>query len=219
VLKGLEVEPNRQQGVQKKGKSNQWKPLPQSVPQPAKAIALDCEMGPSRTGETELIRVTAVDFFTQEVLLDRLVCPQAPMLHYNTRYSGVSRQDMDAAVKSGSCIFGKDAAREELWKFVGPETIIIAHGGQNDLSALRWIHPYIIDTCILESYTGTKLEGGHSLKNLCARKLGLVIQKGFGHDSIEDSLACRELCHFWAQQIPEIPYVEHIGSKDARITD
>lgn len=162
---------------------------------PATAIALDCEMGVSVAGESELIRLTAVDFFTGDILVDNLVQPQVPMLHYNTRYSGVTRGDIQHAIRQGTCIFGKDRARELLWRYVGPETIVVVHGGRGDFSELRWIHEHVVDSFILESMTGTEIKGGKSLKNLCKVKLGIDVQrKGRkGHDSLEDAMACREL--------------------------
>jgi RNA exonuclease 1 len=158
-------------------------------------------MGTALSGESEVIRITMVDFFNQEVLLDNLVQPSIPMKHYNTRFSGVRASDMRDAVRNRTCIFGRDMARQQVWRFVGPDTVIVVHGGQNDLSALRLIHPLIVDTFILESY-GEVVAGGRSLKNLCLRRLGRVVQNGKGHCSHEDALACRELVHWLAKQIP-----------------
>jgi len=158
-------------------------------------------MGTALSGETEMIRITMVDFFSQEVLLDSLVQPSVPMKHYNTRFSGVSAADMRNAVRTRRCIFGREMARQQVWRWVGPETVMVVHGGQNDLSALRLIHPLVIDTFILESY-GDAVVGGASLKNLCLRRLGRIVQNGKGHCSHEDALACRELVHWLAKQIP-----------------
>ncbi|KIW56033.1 hypothetical protein PV05_04732 [Exophiala xenobiotica] len=163
-------------------------------------------MGVSITGETELIRLSAVDFFTGSVLLDNLVQPSVPMLHYNTRYSGVSWTDMQVAVQNGTCIHGRDMAREMLWKHIRPWTIVVVHGGRNDFEALRWIHTRVIDSFILESYTGIETEGGRSLQNLCKLKLGIAVQQKDvrkGHDSLEDAMACRELVIDWMKKIPD----------------
>jgi RNA exonuclease 1 len=167
-----------------------------------KAVALDCEMGTARSGEIELIRLTLIDYFTGEKLIDSLVSPSVPMNHYNTRYSGVTAADMRSAERSGSCIRGRDAARSKVWKYVGPETVLIMHGGDGDLSVLRWIHSAVIDSCLLDRYAAP-VEGGRSLKNLSLRRLGREIQKGRGHCSFEDALACRELVHWHCCQIPD----------------
>lgn len=181
------------------------------------ALALDCEMGTSTLNEPELIRLSAVDYFSNETLIDSLVKPSMAMLHYNTKYSGVTRTDMIAAERSRTCIFGRDAARKRLMRFVGPETTVIVHGGQNDLTALRWIHPQIVDTFILAGYDSSKPEGGRSLKNLCSRNLGREVQVGKkGHCSLEDARATRELAHWFMEQIPSsscVPLLAIGGTK------
>ena len=167
-----------------------------------KAVALDCEMGTAKSGETELIRLTLIDFFTGEKLIDSLVRPDVPMAHYNTRYSGVTAADMRNAENSASCIWGRDAAREQVWRYVGPESIVIMHGGSSDFSALRWIHSVVVDSHLLERFNEA-VEGGKSLKNLSLWRLGRTIQNGRGHCSFEDALACRDLVHWLVCQIPD----------------
>ncbi len=167
-----------------------------------KAVALDCEMGTAKSGETELIRLTLIDFFTGEKLIDSLVKPDAAMAHYNTRYSGVTAADMRSAENTRSCIWGRDAAREQIWRYVGPETIVIMHGGSNDLSALRWLHSFVVDSYLLERFN-EGVQGGKSLKNLSLCRLGQTIQNGRGHCSFEDALACRELVHWLVCQVPD----------------
>ncbi|PTB62449.1 hypothetical protein BBK36DRAFT_1172638 [Trichoderma citrinoviride] len=203
---------------------------------PAVAVVIDCEMGTAMTGESELIRVSAIDYFSGKVLLDKLVYPDIKMLHYNTRYSGVSRQDMEEARRARSCLFGRASARQALWEFIDPDTIVIGHGSNSDLTCLRWIHPAIIDTHLVEKANrppeevkqtaqeretqvgGVQLEnegangqqgprenvpavprqkGGLSLKALAKERLGREIQtKGQGHDSVEDSIATRDVLHW-----------------------
>jgi len=115
------------------------------------AVSIDCEMGTDSDGGSELIRVTLVDYFSSAVLLDTLVRPSVPMLHYNTKYSGVSWKDMEAARRSGNCIQGRDNARKAVWKYVGPDTIIVGHATNSDLAALRMIHPNVVDTYLVEA--------------------------------------------------------------------
>jgi RNA exonuclease 1 len=100
----------------------------------------------------------------------------------------------------------------------------VVHGGSGDFQVLRWIHPLVIDTFLLEGYVGhdvakkteegktgdEKVEGsgrgGKSLKDLCKRKLGIDVQtKGkLGHDSYEDAMATRELVLGWMSGIPDV---------------
>lgn len=114
------------------------------------AVVIDCEMGTAESGESELIRVSAVDFFTRRVLVDSLVWPDVRMAHFNTRYSGVSRPSMEAAHRARRTLAGRAGAREALWRFIGPETILVGHSANSDLTSLRWIHPIVIDTLLLE---------------------------------------------------------------------
>ena len=107
-------------------------------------------MGTSKNNETELIRVTLIDYFTSEVLVDSLVWPNVPMLHFNTRFSGVTAGQMNQAKRTGNCFMGRQKALEACWKFVGTNTVVVGHGCQNDLAALRWIHDQVVDTYLIE---------------------------------------------------------------------
>lgn len=126
-------------------------PIVPSSSLPAAAVVIDCEMGTADTGESELIRVSVIDYFSRRILLDRLVLPQVKMTHYNTRYSGISRQMMEDARRRRECFVGRDQARSAVWQLIGPDTIVIGHAGHQDLISLRWIHPLIVDTLIIET--------------------------------------------------------------------
>ncbi|KAG6006087.1 hypothetical protein E4U21_007384 [Claviceps maximensis] len=115
------------------------------------AVVIDCEMGTASSGESELIRISVVDYFTGAVLIDKLVYPSVRMAHYNTRFSGVTRSAMDKARHEHNCIFGRDAARKAVHKFVGPDTVVVGHGANCDLLCLRWIHRLVIDTLLVET--------------------------------------------------------------------
>jgi RNA exonuclease 1 len=115
------------------------------------AVAIDCEMGTAVDGDSELIRLTVVDYFTSEVLIDRLVYPDIAMKHFNTRWSGITRGDMEQSRRRGRCIMGRDAARRALFHYIGPSTIVVGHSAQNDLSSLRWIHHRVVDSHMIES--------------------------------------------------------------------
>ncbi|KIV85892.1 hypothetical protein PV11_01544 [Exophiala sideris] len=178
----------KQGGGRGRKKQKKWVPFVEhhSPYSYRKAIVLDCEMGTSSMLWRELIRLSAVDYYTGETLIDSLVRPSVPMRNLSTSWSGVSWADMRQAERTGTCILGRDEAREALWKFVSPETIVITHAGENDLNALRWIHPRVVDTQILY--------GGRSgLATLSSSILGLEIQTGNGHCSLEDAMATREL--------------------------
>ena len=153
-------------------------------------------MGVAESGDSELIRLSMVDYFTCEVLIDSLVWPDVKMTHYNTRFSGVSKAMMEQARRSGNCILGRKKARLEIWKYVGANTIIVAHGGSGDFNALRLIHRTVVDTQLVETFSDEE-DKGLSLKALAKERLGREIQiKGKGHDSLEDAIATRDLLHW-----------------------
>lgn len=115
------------------------------------AVAIDCEMGTAASGDSEFIRVTLLDYFSGEILVDNLVQPDVSMRHLNTRYSGVSWPDLKEARRKGTCLSGKAGARQAVWKYVGNDTIIVGHGVSNDLRALRWTHTLVVGSLIEES--------------------------------------------------------------------
>ena len=146
-------------------------------------------MGCAASGESELIRISAVDFFTRAVLLDSLVHPSVKMAHYNTRFSGVTRRTMDDALRKNKCLRGRDAARAALWRFVGPQTVVIGHAGNGDLIALRWIHDVVVDTLLLEKRIQPRDEEEHE-KRRGKRQRGQEREQGREQDekaSEEDS--------------------------------
>ncbi|KAJ6440899.1 RNA exonuclease [Purpureocillium lavendulum] len=151
----------------------------------AAAVVIDCEMGNADSGESELIRVSVVDFFTRQVLLDSLVSPRVKMAHYNTRFSGITRQMMENARRRRTCLDGREGAREAIWRFVGPETIVVGHGAQSDLTSLRWIHTSIIDTLMVEM--GRRREERMAAEAENALHMGEEDPKGEDDDDIPET--------------------------------
>lgn len=170
------------------------------------AVVMDCEMGINYRGEQELIRVSMLDYYSGEILIDSLVYPTVDMLHLNTRWSGVTWPMLKHAKRTGQCVFGRTEALERIFDFVGPTTTLILHGGRGDMSALRWVHRRIIDIQYLEKRRCGGVGSPCSLKELAKRHLGRTIQNGFGHDSVEDAIATRDLCHFYAQKFDSEGY-------------
>ncbi|GME51470.1 uncharacterized protein K452DRAFT_260871 [Neofusicoccum parvum] len=126
-------------------------PQPSSPAQIRAAVAIDCEMGEAATGDSELIRVTMVDYFTSEVLVDSLVFPAVAMRDLRTRFSGVTWAALHDARRRRACLLGRDSARRAVWAFVGPDTVVVGHSANHDLLALRWAHPTVVDTVHLEA--------------------------------------------------------------------
>lgn len=187
-----------------------------------RAVSFDCEMGYTVYG-LELIRLTVVSWPLGEALLDVLVRPQGEILDLNSRYSGVWPEDLarakpwpiapdSEAVKeqpeSGSedgevlkkalpIVSSPEAAREIFFSLISPTTPLIGHGLENDLNAVRIIHPTIIDTVLLYPHRAG-LPYRHGLKTLMSTHLNVKIQqetgpKVTGHDSAEDAKAAGDL--------------------------
>lgn len=176
-------------------------------------VCIDGEMGYTVYG-LELIRLTATSWPNGESLFDVLVRPIGPILDLNSRYSGVWPKNMAEALpwfasvpEETSDTKGKlrivdspAAARALLFSHLSPATPLIGHGLENDLNAVRMIHPTIIDTALLFPHkAGLPYRNG--LKMLMHTHLNRHIQvvvdgKMDGHDSKEDANAAGDLVRF-----------------------
>ncbi|KAL3422475.1 RNA exonuclease [Phlyctema vagabunda] len=190
---------------------------------PEKPVCIDGEMGFTVHG-LELIRLTATSWPGGEELLDVLVKPVGIVLDLNSRYSGVLPEDMVNAIpwnakepsssNSTGCklkIASSPAeARSLLLRHISPQTPLIGHGLENDLNAIRLIHPTLVDTALLFPHRmGLPYRNG--LKMLMQIHLNREIQvtsnvdgKVVGHDSKEDANAAGDLVrvaigHEWAK--------------------
>ncbi|KAK4147964.1 uncharacterized protein C8A04DRAFT_8550 [Dichotomopilus funicola] len=191
-----------------------------------RAVCFDCEMGYTVRG-LELIRLTATSWPDGKTLLDVLVRPVGEILDLNSRYSGVWPEDIVNAVpwsaedtnttipldNDGNTNKATDpnaprrlkivpspaAARAALFSLISPDTPLIGHGLENDLNAVRIIHPTLIDTILLYPHrNGMPMR--HGLRMLMETRLNKIIQaetdasgKITGHDSAEDARAAGEL--------------------------
>lgn len=156
-------------------------------PKACKAVGIDCEMGFTTQG-FELLRITAIDFLTGEEVIDILVRPFGEVVDLNTKFSGIAQISEDAEEFQ--------AAIARLGSVIDHETILIGHGLENDLNAMRFLHSRVVDTAILYPKHKATPKFRYSLKQLCFEFLGRTIQTG-EHDSSEDSLAAIDIVkHF-----------------------
>ncbi|KAJ4984833.1 exonuclease [Stagonosporopsis vannaccii] len=167
-------------------------------------ITLDCEMvGTGPQGSvSELARLSALDFFTGELLIDSLVRPLCEVTDWRTRYSGITAENMAAAIQAGEVLEGSPAARTELFKYMDVQTVLVGHALHHDLAALGIRHTEIVDSSALaQTAVGGKSKRGWGLKTLCKELLGIVIQDDGreGHDAVEDALGAREVV-LWCLQ-------------------
>lgn len=146
-------------------------------------LALDCEMVTTEEG-LELARATVVDRHGKP-LLDMYCRPERPVLDYNTRYSGITAEHLEG------CSTRLADVQQALLRLVASESILIGHSLENDLTALRLIHPRIVDTSLI--YPHPKGEGyKQALRVLAERFLKRKIQSGT-HDSLDDARATMDL--------------------------
>ncbi|XP_049907406.1 RNA exonuclease 1 homolog isoform X3 [Epinephelus moara] len=147
--------------------------------------SLDCEMCYTIHG-LELSRVTVVNSSLQ-VVYDTFVRPDNEVIDYNTRFSGISEED----VKGNHTSLRE--VQETLLSFISADTILIGHGLETDLCALKLLHGTVVDTSVVFPH---RLGPPHkmTLNNLTAEYLRRIIQESVcGHDTAEDAAACMEL--------------------------
>lgn len=192
---------------------------PQNDAHLTRPVCIDGEMGYTVHG-LELIRLTATAWPRGEELFDVLVRPVGEILDLNSRFSGVWPQHLtdappwsstpdtenaptgESSVHRNLAIVSSPAvARSLLFEHLSPQTPLIGHGLENDLNAVRLIHPTIIDTALLFPHK-MGLPYRHGLKMLVHMYLGRHIQvvvdgKMTGHDSKEDANAAGDLVR-WA---------------------
>ncbi|KAM4628628.1 RNA exonuclease 1 homolog [Polymixia lowei] len=147
--------------------------------------ALDCEMCYTKQG-LELTRVTVINS-ELKVIYDTFVKPDSKVVDYNTRFSGVTEEDLENAT-----ITLRDVQAVLLSMF-SAESILIGHSLESDLLALKLIHSTVVDTAIVFPHR-LGLPYKRALRNLMADHLKRIIQDNVeGHDSSEDASACMEL--------------------------
>ncbi|KAM6302572.1 apoptosis-enhancing nuclease [Podargus strigoides] len=159
---------------------------------PSKYVAIDCEMvGTGPQGKlSELARCSIVSY-EGDVIYDKYVQPELPIVDYRTRWSGITKQHMKNAIPF-------KAAQAEILKIL-KDKIVVGHAIHNDFQALKYFHPKdrTRDTSripALNQRAGLPRRANVSLKNLARHLLQKKIQVGCkGHSSVEDAQTAMEL--------------------------
>ncbi|XP_038625892.1 RNA exonuclease 1 homolog isoform X2 [Tachyglossus aculeatus] len=146
--------------------------------------AVDSEMSFTTQG-LEVTRVTVVDP-NLTVVYDTYVKPDNEIIDYNTRFSGVTEENLKNVTTS---IRDVQAVMLNLFS---ADTILIGHSFECDLYALKLIHNTVVDTAVVFPHQ-LGLPHKRPLKQLMAEFLRRIIQNGVGHSSAEDAAACMEL--------------------------
>lgn len=157
--------------------------------QPTKVYALDCEMSFTGLG-LEVTKITVVGYDGQ-LVYEHFVRPDAEIVDYNTRFSGITANDLCAS--STNSVKTLSQVQRDLLQLFDADTILIGHGLDNDLRVLRIVHKTIIDTSIAFPHA-SGFPYRRALKHLTKVCLNRDIQcSEAGHSSFEDSRACLEL--------------------------
>lgn len=167
-------------------RSNDTKPEAGSTLSGKTVYALDCEMCDTAAG-SELTRISIVSW-DGKVVYDTFVKPLNAITDYLTQYSGVTPEHLT------DCTTTLTDVQSHLLSIFNSDTILVGQSLVADLTALKLIHPHIIDTSVIYHHTrGPPYKA--SLKWLASKFLRREIQANtdMGHDSVEDALSCLDL--------------------------
>ncbi|KAL9564299.1 hypothetical protein ACKAV7_011490 [Fusarium commune] len=107
-------------------------PYADSLEPKRKAVALDCEMAGVRNGDSEIISICVIDFFTGEVFVDSLVKSQEPIIEWRTNIHSTRPATLSIAASKGRVLYGCEATRQQLFKHINTETVIVGQSLQQD---------------------------------------------------------------------------------------
>ncbi|NWT54910.1 I20L2 protein, partial [Erythrocercus mccallii] len=177
-------------------------------PAPPKFVAMDCEMvGTGPGGSTSALARCSIVTYEGDIVYDQYVRPEAPIVDYRTRWSGIRPRHMHKAVPF------RRAQQQVLQILAGK--VVVGHAIHNDFKALRYYHPKALtrDTSqipLLNRRGGFPENMAVSLKRLTKALLNQDIQVGkSGHSSVEDARATMELYKVveeeWEQHLQQNP--------------
>lgn len=146
---------------------------------------LDCEMCYTFSG-LEVTRVSVVSC-DGNVVYERYIRPESPIIDYATAFSGITADHLKDVTITLPTV------QEELLQIIDSKTILVGHGLENDLKALKIIHEKVIDTAALYPHKAG-FPYRRSLKSLAKTYLDYSIQgDSNGHNSIEDAYTALKL--------------------------
>lgn len=148
-------------------------------------FAVDCEMVTTANG-LELARVSIINE-SLKCIYDTFVKPSSPVMDYKTKFSGIDESMLSSVTTTLADV------HKALGSILPSNCILAGHSLENDLHALKMIHPYAIDTSVIFTpYAGPLSKP--SLRMLTKKLLKTDIQMNEGgHDSIEDASSCMQL--------------------------
>ena len=151
----------------------------------APLFALDCEMLKTTTDNMALGRVSIVNE-KMECIYETFVRPREPVLDYMTKYSGITASHLEGVTTT------VDDVQKDLLRLLPADAILVGQSLENDLCALRYTHPYIIDTSVI--FTSPGKSHTPSLAFLAKHILNLRMKRGkAGHNSEDDAKVSMKL--------------------------
>lgn len=167
-----------------------------------RVFGIDCEMVETDVG-IELGRITVCELcsyshrtskkdtegrLVTHTVMDVFVKPKNPVVDYKTAYSGLTEE-----ILNQDSVVSLEQVQAFLLQLIHAQDIVVGHSLENDLHAIQWIHPTVVDTAILfqpQPHGRSKF----SLKHLSRTLLRRAIQiPGQPHCSEQDATAALEL--------------------------
>jgi len=170
--------------------------LPKTDWKSHKLLAIDCEMCETVRDPNALTRVSVVDEHG-EVLLDKFVVPEDPIVNYNTHITGITSKTL-RRVK-----FKQADAQQALSKLITHDTVLVGHSLYHDLRALNIVHPTVIDTAMIFQHQDST--AFPSLKELVRVVLKQDDFQVGVHSSVSDAQAALELVQHELKSGPTPP--------------
>lgn len=110
--------------------------------------SVDCEMVMTDEG-SELARICVVDS-TLAVVYHTLVKPGNPVRNYLTQYSGITPDLLEGVTTT------LQEVQEAIIALLPPDAILVGQSLNCDLTAMKMMHPYVIDTSVCFNITGDR---------------------------------------------------------------
>lgn len=181
-----------------------YQPSPSVLEKPAglatkQAMVIKCGLGLDVFGRYELVSFVAIDFHTAEVMIDMLVYPTVPILHWKTNQTRTNEGKMNEAAGYGEHLGGWQEARDLLCSYINQATVLIGENMKASIEALRLTHRRIIDVGILIPRIERERHDIQGLANRLLDKCAGACHRP--RDLLDDALLARELV-FWFLKSP-----------------
>lgn len=187
---------------------------------------LDCEMVEAKDNRNALGRATLVYLgpcvasarrAPMHVVFDRFVTEKGRVVvDYRTSISGLTQEQFDAP----DCLQSIEEVQQMLIDAIPANAILVGHGLNNDLEALRLVHKRVVDTAyVFTSKMKSQLIG---LKDTVGQVLGQEIHPAnTPHNSAEDACWALELVRKVVDQTDQfrtLPHKQRMAKLDESLT-